>query len=166
MIGLFIMPPKKKNNGSLPSSESVGFLIRDTMMHLQIVLRSRLQDHNLSTAQWYLLRVLWEEEGLSQRELSERVCTTEPTTQSALSRMEKQVIVKRVRSKTDRRANHIYLTKKGRKLEPKLIPYAMDVNVLASKNIPKKDIKAFTKVIQKIRANVIEEINSTGKIQR
>ena len=156
------MPPKKKNNGSLPSSESVGFLIRDTMMHLQIVLRSRLQDHNLSTAQWYLLRVLWEEEGLSQRELSERVCTTEPTTQSALSRMEKQGIVKRVRSKKDRRANHIFLTKKGRNLEPKLIPHAINVNDVASKDITKKDIKAFTKVVQKIRSNVIEEIKSSN----
>jgi hypothetical protein len=86
------MPPKKKNKARLAPSESVGFLIRDTMMHIQIVLRTQLQDHILTPAQWYLLRVLWEEEGLSQRELSERVCTTEPTTQSALSRMENRVL--------------------------------------------------------------------------
>ncbi len=152
--------PAKKINGKLASSDSVGFLIRDTMMHLQIVLRQQLQDHNLSTAQWYLLRVLWEEEGLSQRELSERVCTTEPTTQSALLRMEKQGIIKRVRNKTDRRANHIYLTKKGRNLEPKLIPYARNVNNIASKGISKTDLKAFNKVIKQIRTNVVEEIKS------
>ncbi len=128
------------------------------MLHMQIVLRAHLQEHNLSTAQWYQLRVLWEEEGISQRELSQRVCTTEPTTQSALLRMEKQGIIKRVRNKSDRRANHIYLTKKGRALEPKLIPYAMSVNKVAAKGITKKEIKEFTKVINKIRANVIEEI--------
>ena len=152
------MPPKKKNNSSLPPSESVGFLIRDTMLHMQIVLRAHLQEHNLSTAQWYQLRVLWEEEGISQRELSQRVCTTEPTTQSALLRMERQGIIKRVRSKTDRRANHIFLTKKGRALEAKLIPYAMSVNDVAAKGITKKEIKEFTKVINKIRANIVEEI--------
>ena len=135
------MPAKKKKNGSLPPAESVGFLIRDTMMHLQIVLRSLIQDEGLSTAQYYLLRVLWEEEGLSQRELSERVCTTEPTTQSALLRMEKQGFVKRVRNKTDRRANHIYLTAKGRKLEAKLIPFAIDINDMASNGITKKNLK-------------------------
>ena len=152
------MPSKKKTNGSLAPSKSVGFLIRDTMLHMQIVLRAHLQEHNLSTAQWYQLRVLWEEEGISQRELSQRVCTTEPTTQSALLPMEDQGIVKRVRSKTDRRTNHIYLTKKGRALEPKLIPYAMSVNDVAAKGISKKEIKDFTKVINKIRTNIIEEI--------
>ncbi len=155
------MPPKKKANGSLPPSKSVGFLIRDTMLHMQIVLRALLQEHNLSTAQWYQLRVLWEEEGISQRELSQRVCTTEPTTQSALLRLEQQGIVKRVRSKTDRRANHIFLTRKGRALEPKLIPYAMTVNDVAAKGISKKEIKEFTKIINKIRANIIDEIGST-----
>jgi MarR family transcriptional regulator, organic hydroperoxide resistance regulator len=154
------MPAKKKKNGSLPPAESVGFLIRDTMMHLQIVLRSLIQDEGLSTAQYYLLRVLWEEEGLSQRELSERVCTTEPTTQSALLRMEKQGFVKRVRNKTDRRANHIYLTAKGRKLEAKLIPFAIDINDMASSGITKKDLKVFSKIIHKIRANVMAEIKS------
>jgi DNA-binding MarR family transcriptional regulator len=154
------MPPKKQKNGKLLPSESVGFLIRDTMMHSQIVLRSRIQSYNLSTAQYYLLRVLWEEEGLSQRELSQRVCTTEPTTQSALLRMEKQGFVKRVQNKKDRRANHIYLTRKGRNLEAKLIPFAMNVNELASNGISKKDIKAFMKTIQKIRANFINEIRS------
>ena len=130
------------------------------MMHLQIVLRSLIQDEGLSTAQYYLLRVLWKEEGLSQRELSERVCTTEPTTQSALLRMEKQGFVKRVRNKTDRRANHIYLTAKGRKLEAKIIPFAIDINDMASNGITKKNLKMFSKIIHKIRANVMAEIRS------
>jgi MarR family transcriptional regulator, organic hydroperoxide resistance regulator len=154
------MPAKKNKNGNLPPSQSVGFLIRDTMMHLQIVLRSLIQDEGLSTAQYYLLRVLWKEEGLSQRELSERVCTTEPTTQSALLRMEKQGFVKRVRNKTDRRANHIYLTAKGRKLEAKIIPFAIDINDMASNGITKKNLKMFSKIIHKIRANVMAEIRS------
>jgi len=131
------------------------------MLHMQIVLRAHLQEHNLSTAQWYQLRVLWEEEGINQRELSQRVCsTTEPTTQNALLRMEQKGIVKRVRSKTDRRVNHIFLTKKGRALEPKLIPYARSVNDVASNGITKKEIKEFTKIINKIRTNIIEEIGS------
>lgn len=129
-------------------------------MHMQIALRSRLQDFGLSTAQYYLLRVLWEEEGVSQRELSERVCTTEPTTQSALLRMEKQGFVRRVRNKQDRRANHIYLTRKGRNLESKLLPRGMDVNKVASAGISKTELKIFKKTIQKIRANIVAELQS------
>lgn len=154
------MPTKIKNNGKLPPSESVGFLIRDTMMHIQIVLRAKLQRDGLSTAQYYLLRVLWEEEGLSQRKLSERVCTTEPTTQSALLRMEKKGLVRRVKNKIDRRANHIYLTAKGRKLEMELIPLAIGINNMASKGISKSDLKLFNEVIKKIRTNVLLPIHT------
>ena len=154
------MPTKIKNNGKLSPSESVGFLIRDTMMHIQIVLRAKLQRDGLSTAQYYLLRVLWEEEGLSQRKLSERVCTTEPTTQSALLRMEKKGLVRRVKNKIDRRANHIYLTAKGRKLEMELIPLTIGINNMASKGISKSDLKLFNEVIKKIRTNVLLPIHT------
>ena len=130
------------------------------MMHIQIVLRAKLQRDGLSTAQYYLLRVLWEEEGLSQRKLSERVCTTEPTTQSALLGMEKKGLVRRVKNKIDRRANHIYLTAKGRKLEIELIPVAIDINNMASKGISKSDLKLFNEVIKKIRTNVLLPIHT------
>ena len=129
-------------------------------MHLQKVLRTHLQKHGISTAQWFLLRVLWSEEGLSQRELSERVSTTEPTTQSALLRMEKQGIIKRVKSTKDRRANSIYLTKKGRALEPKMIPYAFEVNRLAVQGLSKSELKTFKSLIGRIRLNLLDEINS------
>lgn len=154
------MPLEKKPPQSLPPSESVGFLIRDSMMHLHKVLRTHLQKHGISTAQWFLLRVLWYEEGLSQRELSERVSTTEPTTQSALLRMEKQGIIKRVKNVKDRRANNIYLTKKGRDLEPQMIPYASDLNRLAVRGLSKSELKTFKSLISRIRGNLLDEINS------
>ncbi|NQV56299.1 MAG: MarR family transcriptional regulator [Rhodospirillales bacterium] len=153
------MSNRNSNGAELPPADSVGFLIRDTMMHLHKVLRARLSEHDISTAQWFLLRVLWEEEGLSQRELSDRVSTTEPTTQSALLRMEKQGIIRRERNKSDRRANHIYLTKKGRDLEPEMIPYAMNVNELASHGLSKTEIKTFKDIIGRMRNNLLDEIH-------
>ena len=75
-----------KNVNANPNN-SAGLLIRDTMMHLQVLVRAKIKDDDLSTAQYFLLRMLWETEGLSQRELSDRVCTTEPTTQSAILRI-------------------------------------------------------------------------------
>lgn len=146
---------------SLPPSQSLGFLIRDSMMLLHKALRARLAEHNISTAQWFLLRVLWIEEGLSQRELSDRVATTEPTTQSALLRMEKQGIVKRKRSTTDRRAYNVYLTPKGRKLETKLIPYAQEVNAIAGAGLSSKDIRVFKSLINRIRGNLTDNLNGS-----
>ena len=156
------MTDEEPRGPSLPSSESIGFLIRDSMLLLHKLLRTYIGRHDISTAQWFLLRVLWEEEGLSQRELSDRVNTTEPTTQSALLRMEKQGIIRRAKNPKDRRANRIYLTPKGRKLEAKMIPYAIEVVNVAARGMGADDLATLKRLINKVRANLKEEMGEGG----
>ena len=139
-------------------NNSAGLLIRDTMMHLQVLVRAKIKDDDLSPAQYFLLRTLWETEGLSQRELSDRVCTTEPTTQSAILRMEKHGLVKRVRNEEDKRAYRVYLTKKGRNLEKKLVPSMNEINKIINTDIKGPDRRLFVKTIRKIRQNLRDQI--------
>ena len=56
----------------------------------QRLLERRIAPYGVTRGQWYFLRVLWEEDGLSQRELSARVGMMEPTTVIALHSMEKR----------------------------------------------------------------------------
>jgi len=146
-----------KNVNANPNN-SAGLLIRDTMMHLQVLVRAKIKDDDLSTAQYFLLRILWETEGLSQRELSDRVCTTEPTTQSAILRMEKQGLVKRSRNAEDKRAYRVYLTKKGRNLRQKLVPSMNEINKIINKDIKGPDRRLFMQLIRKMRQNLRDEI--------
>jgi DNA-binding MarR family transcriptional regulator len=146
----------------LPPAQSPGFLIRDTHLHLLRVLRSFLKAHNISTAQWFLLRVLWSEEGLSQRQLSERVGTTEPTTQSALRLMEERGIIRQVRSTEDRRTKKIFLTEAGRRLEAELIPFAMEVNRIGTRGMSEQEIAQFIALITRIRDNLVVLAPSNG----
>ena len=148
------MLKQRPSDAGLPTSQSPGFFIRDTHMHLLRVLRGFLKAHGISTAQWFLLRVLWTEDGLSQRELSERVGTTEPTTQSALRLMEKRGIVRQGRNAKDRRTKNIFLTKKGRALEGELIPYAREVNRLATLGLTDREVALFLELIARIRNNL------------
>ncbi len=74
--------------------------------------------------------------------------------------MEKQGIVRRVKDPKDKRTNRIYLTKKGRELEARMIPYAMEVNEVASQGISKKDIKALKTIMGRVRGNLLNEIES------
>ena len=68
---------------------SLGYLVRDANRAFQRLLERRISPHGVTRGQWYFLRVLWEEDGLSQRELSARVGMMEPTTVIALRGMEK-----------------------------------------------------------------------------
>ena len=51
---------------------SLGYLVRDANRAFQRLLEKRISPHGVTRGQWYFLRVLWEEDGLSQRELSAR----------------------------------------------------------------------------------------------
>ena len=67
-----------------PPAESSGYLVRDAHRAFQRLLEKRIAEYAVTRGQWYFLRVLWSEDGLSQRELSARVGTMEPTTAVAL----------------------------------------------------------------------------------
>src|SRR5579871_1885437 len=125
----------------LPFTESVGYQIRATHRLLQRFLQSKIEPHGITLGMWYFLRALWHEDGLTQRELSNRVATMEPTTLSAIVVMEKKGLVRRVRDKVDRRKWHIQLTAKGRALKTTLLPLARDVVDTAVQNLSPKQVK-------------------------
>jgi DNA-binding MarR family transcriptional regulator len=100
----------------------------------------RLAEHAVSYGHWSFLRILWESEGLTQRQLSGQAGVMEPTTFSALNAMERLGYVVRKPSPTSRKEVHVYLTRKGRGLKDKLVPLAEEVNEVALRDIGAADI--------------------------
>src|SRR2546429_7768384 len=98
-----------------PPSESSGYLVRDAHRAFQRLLERRIAAYGVTRGQWYFLRVLWNEDGLTQRELSARVGMMEPTTVIALRSMEKSGLIRRLRSTDDRRRSHVWLTTKAKR---------------------------------------------------
>jgi DNA-binding MarR family transcriptional regulator len=118
---------RSESGDDLPLDASVGYQIRATHRALQRHLQMRIVPHGVSLGMWYFLRALWAEDGLTQRELSRRIGTMEPTTLTAIAAMERKGFVSRVRSEIDRRKIHVRLTVKGRQLKATLMPLAIEV---------------------------------------
>ncbi len=133
---------------------SLGYLFRDIHRAFSKVLQNRISAHGVTIGQWYFLRALWEEDGLTQRELSQRVGMMEPTTVTALNGMEKRGYVKRVRNTTDRRKVNIFLTDQGHALRPKLLPFAVETNQLAAAGVNAKDIEKVRQVLHQMKDNL------------
>src|SRR5215470_14389547 len=118
------MPTKRKRrrftNADYPPIESAGYLVRDAHRAFQRLLEKRIMGHGITRGQWYFLRVLWSEDGLSQRELSSRVGMMEPTTVIALRSMERAGLIRRSRSVEDRRVTRVRLTAKAKRLRNEL----------------------------------------------
>lgn len=136
---------------------SIGYLTRITFRSFSRNLERLTLEYGVSAGQWPFLRALWNEEGMTQRELSRRVAMREPTTVTALNGMERAGFIKRVPSKEDRRKVHIFLTAKGRRLRDKLIPCVSDVNAIAARDLDPADIATLRRVLLKMSDNLARE---------
>jgi DNA-binding MarR family transcriptional regulator len=121
------------------SDERVAHLVRLCARGFNRSLSRRLAEHGIPFGQWVFLRILWKQEGLTQKDLSEQASLTEPTVHSALTRLEKAGIVERRTEAGNRRKQHVYLTQKGRDLRAVLEPLAVDANETALRGIPAED---------------------------
>lgn len=115
--------------------ERIAHLTRLAARGFNRSLTRRLAANDISFGQWVFLRILWKQEGLTQRELSERANLTEPTVHTALSKMEQQGIVDRRTKDGNKRKQHVYLTQKGKSLRDVLEPLAVEANETALRGL-------------------------------
>ena len=137
---------------------SLGYQVRATHRLMQRYLQSLIEPHGVTLGMWYFLRVLWREDGLTQRQLSRRVGTMEPTALNAIGAMERQGFVTRVRSKVDRRRQHVHLTAKGLSLKAQLEPLAITVVRNASAGLSQREIASLLDLLKLVQANVLQEL--------
>ncbi len=123
-------------------------------------LATRLGPKGIGYGQFPVLVSLWQEDGVTQKVLSERVRIEAPTMVRTLDRMEREGLVKRMRSETDRRRIHIRLSKKGANLERQLVPLAAEVNDRALAGITKKDRRQLDELLARLIANLEKDAHA------
>jgi len=134
--------------------DRLAHLVRDAARGLTRALQLRLSEHSISFGHWTFLRILWEGDGISQRELSVRAGLMEPTTHAALLKMETLGYVTRRHREGNRKKLHIYLTPAGHALKDKLVPLAEEVNRVAVEGVPEADVETARHTLLAIIANL------------
>jgi DNA-binding MarR family transcriptional regulator len=138
----------------LAKDATIAYLLREAHRALARDLQDRLQPYGINVGAWRFLRVLWEEDGISQRELGLRVGMTAPTTVLALDRIEKRGLVVRVRNPGDRRLMSVRLTKKGKALRDELLPHAAEANAIACTGFSAQDVITLRRLLVAVRSNI------------
>ncbi|MFN3718219.1 MAG: MarR family winged helix-turn-helix transcriptional regulator [Rhizobium rhizophilum] len=95
-------------------SESATWLASQLARSFTRALHARAAKLGFSPGQFPILIELWEEEGLTQRQLLDRVDVEQATIANTLSRMERDGLIERRVHPTDKRAQQIFLTAKAR----------------------------------------------------
>lgn len=152
-------PPPAGNDEFDPSlsEERLARLVRLAARAFNRSLQIRLQPEGVTFGQWIFLRILWYNDGLSQRELSQRAHLTEPTAHSALTKLEKQGIIMRRKPDGNKRTLQIFLTAKGWELRDRLEPMARDVNERSLQGLEDEDERILRKGLLAIIRNLEED---------
>jgi len=108
----------------------------------------------ITIEQWSVLYHLWKEDRLSQQELCIRTFRDKPSITRLIDNLEKQHLVKRVASPTDRRINLVELTDAALELQHITIDLANQTMAEALVGVDKHEIETVKSVFQKVYDNL------------
>ncbi len=127
--------------------------------HIQDIFHE--QNIKLTKTQWILLKKLDEKDGVPQQELAFLTGRDKTSLTRLIHTMEKKSLVARIPSKSDKRINHVFLTKKGELLFKETLPIIEGFAQSLQENISEEEIKLTIEVIKKVQENLISK---TGKV--
>jgi len=135
-------------------NQSVGYLARYAHRAFAKALAGELAPHDILGGQWSVLRVLWEQEGLSQVDLAERMRVEKASLTSLLDAMERRKLIVRSRNSADRRKVNINLTAYGRSLKAQLLPYGVSINRRATRGMSTAEVDQLRGLLARVIRNL------------
>lgn len=138
-----------RNNCSL--EDSFGYVFRDAHRLIGRSLQDRLEGVGVSLGQWYLLCALWQEEGLTQRELSARIGMSQPSAVIALRALEDAGLLQRKVDIADSRRKLVDLTPKGRMLQVEMLRVEDEINYTIGTALSRDEQRQLLRLIKRVR---------------
>ena len=129
------------NDNQLKLSSQVCFPLYSASRLITKAYKPYLDEMGITYPQYLVLLVLWENDGLSVNQITEKLLLNTNTLSPLLKRMEKMELLQRTRSSEDERSVIVQLTEKGRilKEQAKPIPEKL-IKILLTENIDVSDV--------------------------
>jgi MarR family transcriptional regulator, organic hydroperoxide resistance regulator len=142
------------NKRDLVARKSTSSLLREAYRQLYRVLQAEIAFSGISASQWSFLRALWEQDGLTQTEITERVSIEKAAAAEMIDTLEGAGLVRRVRNTADRRRINIHLTAKGKRVVQEILPHLHVVLDKALRGISKEALAQAETTIETIISNL------------
>jgi MarR family transcriptional regulator for hemolysin len=144
---------------------NIGFIVNRTAKAFVKALDSELREKvGVTVGQWKVMVMLVNQNGLTQKDIADRLWLESPTLIPILDKMEKDGLLIRKVDSVDRRINRIYRTEKADKLWDKMIECAFKIRQVSVKDIPEENINITRNVLEKIWQNLRLEFDVDNTI--
>jgi MarR family transcriptional regulator for hemolysin len=140
---------------------SIGFIINRTAKALIYVFDQELRNKvGITFGQWKIIIILANNnEGLTQKEIAEKLGLESPTIIPIIDKLEKDGFVIRIADKNDRRNNRIFLTEKTNNSIDSMISYDLKIKEISIKDISEQDITITRHTLERMWHNIQNEFN-------
>ena len=139
------------------AEDSPGFLLWQTTITWQRLIKKALDPYNISHAQFVILAItLWFEkhhQATSQVLIIRQSKLDKMTVSKSLKKLVAQGYVKREEHQQDTRAKSVYLTKKGKELTAKLVPVVEKIDNIFFGTLKKTDHKNLISILNNLVVN-------------
>jgi DNA-binding MarR family transcriptional regulator len=134
--------------------ETVGFLLADATRTMTRTFSARIARHGVGMGIFQLLRILWEQEGLTQSELAARARIRGPSAAGALHELDRRGFVRRVGDRDDGRKIRVHLTPAGRRLYDLVMPDIDVTNRVMLAGFSAAEQKTLKRMLHRMRRNL------------
>jgi DNA-binding MarR family transcriptional regulator len=132
----------------------MGFLLSDVTRTMTRIFSARIAEHGVGMGIFQFLRILWEEDGLTQSQLALRTRMREPSAADALYELERRGLIRRVGDKEDRRKVRVLLTAEGRRLYDLVMPNIAATNEMMLSDFAPAEQEHLKAMLRRIRNNL------------
>lgn len=115
--------------------------------HLEQVYEQLLAPTGLTILEWYVLRALYEQDGLSASHLAALVCRHPSSMTALLDRMEEKELLRREVDAEDRRSVRIFLTERGWACRPQVETVAAHLDRLIKDSLTVEQLDTLLHVL-------------------
>lgn len=137
-------------------NESFGFILGVTSKKLKHHLMDILKDYNLTTSQWAVLKLLCEEDNMTQVEIAKKFKTDKMTIGAVVDKLISKNLIERKRSTIDKRRYCVYILDEGKRIVSIIEKHADGINEKALSGFTKRDIEKFKLYLDRINKNFEE----------
>jgi DNA-binding MarR family transcriptional regulator len=134
--------------------DSIGFMISSTARKLNQYLSSKFQAFDITSEQWSVLNRLAKQDGITQKELSQRTVKDPTNLTRILDQLERKAWIRREANQEDRRSFLTYVTESGRSLNEKLLPIEAQFIEKISSGLLESEMNILKKTINQINENI------------
>ena len=142
-------------------SQSAGYLVNHLARIFARGLAARIKPLGISTGTFPALLELWEEDGLTQKQLVRRLDIEQATMANTLARMERDGLIVRKKDESDGRVQRIWLTGQARDIRDAAGAAALAENDATLSGLSDAERRQFISLMQK----VIETNRQSGRPQ-